>query len=58
MTFPQKPSCPDDLRNANIPQKLANGRCESVHVFRRGKGARSTEVRGTELIVKRLHGGG
>lgn len=58
LTFPQKPSCPDDLRNANIPQKLANGRCGSVHVFRREKGAPSTEVRGTGLVVERLHGGG
>lgn len=58
LTCPQKPSCPDDLRNANIPQKLANGRCGSVHVFRREKGAPSTEVRGTGLVVERLHGGG
>lgn len=58
LTFPQKPSCPDDLRNANISQKLANGRCGSVHVFRREKGAPSTEVRGTGLVVERLHGGG
>lgn len=48
MTSPQKTSCPDELRNANIPQKETNGRCGGVCAFEGGGFTAWRKVKGRQ----------